>query len=194
MSDPEHLAYSSVDPEYRLVELGMEIITEDAMILGRIISIEPSSHRGSPNIFFVNTIHPLLNLFSSVYQISASDIATVGHHRIILAKDALNRIVKIKSGLLESSGLFNSLHTKIENKKISWKQATLVSKKSIDPYSGDRSTIWDEDLSEDDLWDEDNWRDRPDDEPPYSRVTVPKKPNPNLPPLVMVVDKDGNDR
>jgi hypothetical protein len=50
------------------------------------------------------------------------------------------------------------------------------------------------DLSEDDLWGEDNWRGRSDDEPPYSRVPVPKKPNPNLPPLVMVVDEDGNDR
>jgi hypothetical protein len=88
MSDPEHF----VEPDYSLVKPGMEIITEDAMILGRIISIEPSSHRGSPNIFFVDTVHPLLNLFSSVYQISALEIATVGHHRIILAKDALNRI------------------------------------------------------------------------------------------------------
>jgi hypothetical protein len=184
MSDREQLAYLSVEPDYSLVTPGMEIITEDAMILGRIISIEPSSNRGSPNIFFVDTIHPLLNLFSSVYQISALDIATVGHHRIILAKDALNRIVKIKSGLLESFGLFNSLHTKIENKKISWKQAKLVSKKSIDPNSSNRST----------LWDDDNWRDRPDDDPPYSRVTVPKKPNPNLPPLMMVADEDGNDR
>lgn len=188
MSDPEHLAYS-VEPDYRLVKPGMEIITEDAMILGRIISIESSSHRGSPNIFFVDTVHPVLNLFSSVYQISALEIATVGHHRIILAKDALNRIVKIKSGLIESFGLFNSLHTKIENKKISWKQAKLVSKRSIDPNSRDRSSIWD-----DDLWGEDNGRDRSDDEPPYSRVTVPKKPNPNLPPLMMVADEDGNDR
>jgi len=36
----------------------------------------------------------------------------------------------------------------------------------------------------------DNWNDRSDDEPPYSRVPVPKKPNPNLPPLVMVAGED----
>jgi hypothetical protein len=173
MFDPEHF----VEPDYSLVKPGMEIITEDAMILGRIISIEPSSHRGSPNIFFVDTVHPLLNLCASVYQMSALEIATVAHQRIILVKDAFNRIVKIKSGLLESSGFSNSLHTKIKNKKISWKQAKLASKKSIDP--------------DDDLWGDDNWNDRSDDEPPYSRVTVPKKPNPNLPPLVMVVDEDG---
>jgi hypothetical protein len=179
MSDPEDLAHLSVEPDYSLVKPGMEIITEEAMILGRIISIEPSSQRGAPNIFFVDTVHPLLNLFSSVYQMSALEIATVGHHRIILAKDAFNRIVKIKSGLLESSGFSNSLHTKIENKKIYWKQAKLVSKISVDP--------------EDDLWGEDNWRGGSDDEPPYSKVPVPKKPNPNLPPLMMVVAEDGND-
>jgi hypothetical protein len=181
MSDPEDLVHLSVEPDYSLVKPGMEIITEDAMILGRIISIESSSQRGAPNIFFVDTVHPLLNLYASVYKMSALEIATVGHQRIILAKDAFNRIVKIKSGLLESSGFSNSLHTKIKNKKIYWKQAKLASEKSIDPNNSE-------------LWEDDNWRGGSDDEPPYSRVPIPKKPNPNLPPLVMVVDEDRNDR
>jgi hypothetical protein len=185
MSDAIDSAYLPVEPDYTLIKPGMEVITEDAMMLGRVISIEPRSHRGAPNILFADTIHPLLNLYSSVYQISALEIATLGHHRIILAKDAIERIIEIKLGIFRAIGLGDSLSTRIKKKQAAYKQAKLVSQKSIDRYSSEPLNTWD-----DEFWNED---DLSDDEPPYSRVPVPKKPNPNLPPLMMAVSEDGDD-
>jgi hypothetical protein len=165
MSDLEDL---SIEPDYSVIVPGMEIITEDAMILGRIISVEFSSRRGSPNIFFVDTIYPILNLFSSVYQMSALEIVTIGHDRIILAKDALSRITEIKAGVFRSIGFADSLNTKTEKRKLSYQRVTVRSKGDLRRNTGG-----------DDAWYFADRSDRhPDnEEPPYSRVTVPKKPN-----------------
>jgi hypothetical protein len=77
MSVAEHslisLDYSAIDP-------GMEIITEDATILGRTISIKHDRPNDSIDIFFVDTVHPMLALFSSIYRISILEICTVIYH------------------------------------------------------------------------------------------------------------------
>ncbi len=183
MSDPQQLAYLPVEPDYSAIVPGMEIITDDALILGRIISVEFSSRRGSPNIFFVDTIHPVLKLLASTYQMSGLEVATIGHNRIILAKDAIERIVEVKVGVFRSIGLVDSLTTKIGKKRALYHRLTSHSKNLID--RGNRRA--------DDVWVEDGktiWSDRDDENPPSARVPRPKKTHPNLPPLMRLVDEE----
>jgi hypothetical protein len=181
VSDIEH---SLIPLDYGAIKPGMEIITEDAMILGRTISVEYRSTTDSIDVFFVDTTYHILSLFSSIYRISSLEISTIGYNRIILSKDALRKIVETRIGIFKSIGLVDSLHAKIERKKAQYQRAESISKRSTSRYNKLRNT------SEEDIWDEDDRIDRDSDEPPFSRVLVPKKPNPNLPPLMMDEDED----
>jgi sporulation protein YlmC with PRC-barrel domain len=222
MSDIEHSEDLAVLPNYNSIKAGMEIITENAVRLGRIISIDNKSHSGSSRVLFVDSIHPLLNFCSSIYEIPAVSIVTIGNNRIIIGGDVIPEIVETRVGILRSLGLVDSLNTKIERRKPSYrrlathnqsycKRSAITLDNSIDsPEVTLREQIdwandgWEYNLNpidrHDDIWgdnmdwnddDPNNWdNNNDDDDLPGASVLRPKKPNPNLPPSLMLVDED----
>jgi tRNA-binding EMAP/Myf-like protein len=215
MSDIEHsgdLAALSLS-NYSSIKAGMEIIAGDATILGRIVSVNYHLQSDSFRILFVDSIHPMLNFCSSIYEMSAVSIVSIGENLIVIAGDVIPEIVEVKLGIFRSVGLVSSLTTKIESKKPSYKR--IESKKSSYYKSGIAKRVsidfddsieridWandgreygmdkidrDEDFWGDNLdWnDGDRWND---DDLPGAGVLRPKKPNPNLPPSMILVDDD----
>ncbi len=221
MSELEHSDLGLAVPNYALIKAGMEIITEHAIILGRITSVSYNSEEKLLDLFFVNSIHPILNIFSSVYRISGVEVVTIGTDRILVPADVILKTIEVKVSIFRSIGWVESLDTKIARKRIYYNLSTIDKKKTyyqlsridradenasdslVEPLlCGIDPTNWAEDGRDDYIdWDNDNdiWDnnidpfDRDDDEPPYASVLAPKKPNPNLPPSLMVMDDDDND-
>jgi hypothetical protein len=224
MSDIEHSEDLAILPNYPDIEAGMEIITGNGIILGRAISGYYNSQRDSFRLLFVESIHPILNFCSSIYEISAVSIVTIGNNRIIIGGDVIPEIVETRVGIFRFLGLVSSLNTKIESKKPSYHRIesnkpsyhrliidrraeiepdnspTVTLRKQIDwandgsEYNMDRidrdEEFWSYDNIDEGNWDEELYDDgRTDDEDlPGASVLRPKKPNPNLPPSLMLVD------
>jgi hypothetical protein len=228
MSDIEHSGDLAALLNYSSIKAGMEIIAGDATILGRIVSVDCRSQTDSFRILFVDSIHPMLNFCSSVYEISAVSIVSIGENLIVIGGDVIPEIVEVKVGIFRSVGLVSSLNTKIDRKKLSYHRIEsqqisyhrLADRKSaIEPdnslaehlqrriekidwandgseYNMDRidrdedfwsydSLDWNDDNPND--FDNDRWHD---DDLPGAGVLRPKKPNPNLPPAMILVDDD----
>jgi hypothetical protein len=219
MSHLEHSGDLSELQKYPSIEAGMEIIAVNGTILGRAISGEYHPQSDSFRILFVDSIHPMLNFCSSVYEIPAVSIVTIGHNRIVIGGDVIPEIVEARVGIFRLLGLVGSLNTKIEQKKPAYRRLAIASNKSayhrlkIDSpeatlreridwandgweYNMDRidrdEEFWAYDSMDESSWD-DEWHDddrRDDDDLPGAGVLRPKKPNPNLPPSIMLVDDD----
>jgi hypothetical protein len=149
---------NSLLPYYDELKPGMEIIDRNDIKFGTLKSIY-QNYEGDLCISFVDNIHPILNLFSSTYEISSSEIISIDYQVMVL-DDCDTRIVEIRLGILRLLGLAVSINSKIESKR---------RKKVLDTL---------------------NSTDTSDDEPPYTSVVAPKKPNPNLPPSLRLVDDD----
>ncbi len=220
MSDIEH-SRDLAESNCSSIEAGMEIITGNGIILGRAISGCYHPESDSFRILFVDSIHPILNFCSSIYEISAVSIVTIGHNRIVISGDVMPEIVETRVGIFRSLGLVSSLNTKIENKKPSYHRLTITygklandqraateSDNSLDSpeatlheqidwandgweYNMDRTDrdedFWDDNLdwNDDDPNDFDNHR-WDNDDLPGAGVLRPKKPNPNLPPSLIL--------
>jgi hypothetical protein len=228
MSDIEHSKDLAESETYPSVEAGMEIITGNGIILGRAISGDYDPQSESFRLLFFDSIHPILNFCSSIYELPTVSILTIGHNRIVIAGDVIPEIVETRVGIFRFIGLVASLNSKIERKKRSYHQ---IERKNLNYHrleidspeerlrqrrvaieannSTDRidwaNDGWeynmdkidrDEDFWSDNLdWNDDDPndfdKDRTDDEDlPGAGVLRPKKPNPNLPPLMMLVDDD----
>jgi hypothetical protein len=228
MSDIEHSADLAALLNYSSVKAGMEIIAGDATILGRIVSVDYHPQSDSFRILFVDSIHPMLNFCSSIYEMSAVSIVSIGENLIVIGGDVIPEIVEVKVGIFRSLGLVSSLNTKIHRKKPSYHRIEsqqisyqrLANRKSaIEPDNSLAEPLqrridridWANDGSEynmdridrdEDFWSYDNldWNDdNPndfdndlwhDDDLPGTGVLRPKKPNPNLPPSMILVDDD----
>jgi hypothetical protein len=231
MSDIEHSEDLAESQIYPTIEAGMEIIAGNGIILGRAISGDYSPQCDSFRLLFVDSIHPILNFCSSIYELPAVSIVTIGHNRIVIDGDVIPEIVETRVGMFRFLGLVSSLNAKIERKKRSYQRLSIVSKKPayhrlaidspeerlrqrrvpIEPdnsfqrvsqqrielidwandgweYNIDRidriEDFWGDNLdwNDDDRWD--------DDDLPGAGVLRPKKPNPNLPPSMILVDDD----
>jgi hypothetical protein len=215
MSDLEHLGDLAQSPNYPSIEAGMEIIAGNGTILGRTISGEYHPQSDSFRILFVDSIHPLLNLCSSIYEIPTVSIVTSGYNRIVIGGDIIPEIVEARVGIFRLLGLVSSLNTKIEQKKPAYRRLAIASTKSayhrlaIDSpettlreridwandgweYNMDRidrdEEFWSDDNIDESSWD-DEWHDddrNDDDDLPGAAVLRPKKPNPNLPSSMML--------
>jgi hypothetical protein len=148
----------SLLPYYDELKPGMEIIDRNYIKFGRLKSVFQNP-AGDLRISFVDNIHPILNLFSSAYEISSSEIISIDYQVMVL-DDCDTRIVEIRLGILRLLGLAVSIDRKIETKRREKTSETLT------------------------------LTDTSDDEPPYTSVVVPKKPNPNLQPSLRLVDDD----
>jgi hypothetical protein len=231
MSDLEHSGDLAQSHNYPSIEAGMEIIAGNGTILGRTISGEYHPQSDSFRILFVDSIHPMLNFCSSVYEIPAVSIVTIGHNRIVIGGDVIPEIVETRVGIFRLLGLVGSLNTKIDRKKPAYQRLAIAIEKpayhrltidspeersrqrqlAIEPdnsteridwandgweYNMDRidrdEEFWAYDNMDESSWD-DEWHDddrRDDDDLPGAGVLRPKKPNPNLPPSMMLVDDD----
>ena len=183
MSNLEHSRDLAQLPKYSSIEAGMEIIAGNGIILGRSISGEYDTQSDSFRILFVDSIHPILNFCSSIYEMPAVSIATIGHNRIIIAGDIMPEIVEIKVSIFRSLGLVGSLNTKIEQRKPSYQRLAIDRRLPID--SSERQLA-----IEPIDWANDGWEYDDDDDLPGAKVLKPKKPNPNLPSSTILVDDD----
>ncbi len=229
MSDIEHSEDLAESQIYPSIEAGMEIITGNGIILGRAISGHYDSQSDSFRLLFVDSIHPILNFCSSIYELPAVSIVTIGHNRIVIAGDVMPEIMETRVGIFRFMGLVASLNSKMEHKQRSYhrierknptyhrleidspeerlrqRQVAIEANNLTDridwandgwEYNMDRidrgEDFWSDNLDwnddDDDPNDFDN--DRTDDDLPGAGVLRPKKPNPNLPPLMMLVDED----
>ena len=228
MSDIEHSKDLAESQAYPTIEAGMEIIAGNGIILGRLISGYYSPQSDSFRLLFVDSIHPILNFCSSIYELPAVSIVTIGHNRIVIAGDVIPEIIETRVGIFRFIGLVASLNGKIERKQRSYhrierknstyqrltvdspeerlrqRQVAIEANNLTDridwandgwEYNMDRidrdEDFWSDNLdwNDDDPNDFDN--DRTDDEDlPGAGVLRPKKPNPNLPSLMILVDED----
>jgi hypothetical protein len=221
MSDIEHSGDLAYFLNYASIEAGMEIITENGIRLGRTISVNYNSQSGSAQLLFADSIHPMLNFCSSIYQLPILAIVTIGHNRILTRGDVIPDIIETKVGILRSLKLVDSLNTKIERKQPSYQR--LVTHRQVPIYKGVKidgqlATDFDNSIDridwandgweynmdridrDEDFWSDDNtdWNDKDpndfdndrwnDDNLPGAGVLRPKKPNPNLPPSMMLGD------
>jgi hypothetical protein len=241
MSDIEHSGDLADFLNYASIEAGMEIITENGIRLGWTIAVAYNSQSGSAQVLFADSIHPMLNFCSSIYQLPILAIVTIGHNRILTRGDVIPDIIEIKVGILRSLNSVDSLNTKIERKQPSYQrlvthsQVPIYEKVEIDSRRErllvlneakvrERQLATDSDNSieqidwandgweynmnridrDEDFWgDNMDWNDdapndfdnnRGDDEDlPGAAVLRPKKPNPNLPPSMILVDDDGRE-
>jgi hypothetical protein len=145
------------------IQSGMGIVIQNKMIVGSIKSVIHDS-QGDFYILFSDNNCPTLDLFSSIYKISSSEITDVFDDDFIVVVDDFDtRIVEIRLGILRSIGLVDSLNNKINKERLSYQAPVITSIDSIDGY---------------------------DDNLPGAGVLRPKKPNPNLPPAMILVDND----
>jgi hypothetical protein len=221
MSDIEHSEDLADFLNYDSIEAGMEIITENGIRLGWIIAVAYNSQSVSAQVLFADSIHPMLNFCSSIYQLPILAIVTIGHNRILTRGDVVPDIIETKVGILRSLNLVDSLNNKLDRKKLSYHRiesakpsyhrsglaepVALDFDNSIDKidwandgweYNMDRidrdEDFWSDDnidWNDDDPnhFDNDRWND---DDLPGAGVLRPKKPNPNLPPSMILVDDD----
>ncbi len=210
MSNIEHSENLAPSQTHPSIKAGMEIITGNGIILGRTVSGYYHPQTDSFRILFADSIHPMLNFCSSIYELPAVSIVTIGHDRIVISGDVMPEIVEIRAGMFRFLGLV-ALNTKLESKKPSYHRSAIEPANSFaEPLGGIDRIDWANDGQEynidkidsgENFWydniNENNWdiesydEDRGnDDDLPGAPVLRPKKPNPNLPPSLMLVDDE----
>jgi sporulation protein YlmC with PRC-barrel domain len=220
VSDIEHSGDLADLLNYAQIQSGMEIITENGIRLGQTISIDRNSQSGSAQLLFVDSIHPMLNFYASIYQIPILAIIAIGHNRILTRGDIIPEIIETKVGIFRSLNLVDSLNTKLDRKKLSYHRierassyhrSGLAERVALDFDNSIEQIDWANDGWEynmdridrdEDFWFDDNldWNDDDpnifdndrwdDDDLPGAGVLRPKKPNPNLPPSMILVDDE----
>ncbi|CAN1209738.1 hypothetical protein TUMEXPCC7403_05900 [Tumidithrix helvetica PCC 7403] len=82
--------------------IGIEVITSDGIVIGRIKNIVSDENRGIGSLAFVSScLFPIPERYRSVYQICFDDIAVIGMEYLIVRKGVEKKLVRLTVGLID---------------------------------------------------------------------------------------------